>query len=217
MNVLRNIIVGFSVSFIGSIPLGYLNIVGFEIYTKSGLNSTVLFLLGVVFIEMFFIYFTLLFAKKLLLNKKLIKFMDFFSIFFLFLLSYIFYSKGSQTEDNHLIFNKQLTYFPFFTGLFLSTINFLQLPFWMGWNLYLINGNYISIEKKLKFYYVAATFVGTFVGMLTLILILKALIQNTKNFSYYFFPIIIPLFFILMALFQMVKVYRKYTANAAKQ
>lgn len=78
MTVLKNICVGFLVSFIGSIPLGYLNVIGFEIFSKLGINSLVYFLLGVIFVEMFVIYFILLFVKQLVNNKKLMKAIDFF-------------------------------------------------------------------------------------------------------------------------------------------
>ena len=58
MQILKNISVGFLVSFIGSIPLGYLNIVGYEVYKSFGLNETIFYLLGVISIEFFVIYFT---------------------------------------------------------------------------------------------------------------------------------------------------------------
>ncbi|MFV8270628.1 hypothetical protein ACNQGP_11935 [Flavobacterium sp. GT2N3] len=213
MKALKNIFIGFLVSFIGSIPLGYLNVIGFEIYSKQGMNSLVFFLLGVIFVEMFVIYFTLIFAKQLVKNKKLIKIIDFFAIFFLLILGYSFYSNSSQTIGQHGILEKYAMYSPFFIGIFLNCINFLQVPFWTGWNLYLMNGNYILTVKKLKLFYVSGTLIGTFFGMLTLILILNSLSQNTTSFSKYVMPIIIPSFFVVLAFVQMIKVYKKYYRN----
>ena len=91
MQHIKNIVVGFLVSFVGSIPLGYLNVVGFEIYSKRGLLTTVCFLLGVILIEFFVIFFTLIFANKLAANKKLTKYIEGFSIVFMFILAFIFY------------------------------------------------------------------------------------------------------------------------------
>ncbi len=71
MQNLKNIAVGFLVSFLGSIPLGYLNVVGFQLYQKKGLTETVLYLLGVILIEAVVIYLTLIFANQLAQNKKL--------------------------------------------------------------------------------------------------------------------------------------------------
>ena len=213
MKALKNIFVGFLVSFIGSIPLGYLNLIGFEIYVKLGINSLFLFLAGVIFVEMFVIYFTLLFAKQLVSNKKLMKIIDFCAIFFLLILAYSFFASANQPIEQQGIVEKYATYSPFLIGIFLSAINFLQVPFWTGWNLYLMNGNYISIVNKDKVYYIAGTLVGTFMGMLGLILILNTLAQNTSSFSTYVIPVVIPLFFVVLAVVQMVKVYGKYYRN----
>ena len=72
MKALKNIFVGFLVSFIGSVPLGYLNVIGFEIYRKLGVNSLIFFLFGFICLEMLVIYYTLIFVKQLVNNKKLI-------------------------------------------------------------------------------------------------------------------------------------------------
>ncbi len=213
MTVLKNILVGFAVSFIGSVPLGYLNVVGFEIFSIFGVDYLLLYLLGVVFIEAFVIYFTLLFANKLVNNRKLMKIIDIFGVFFLLVLAYSFYSLSSETPESHNYLEKYVSYSPFLIGVILSSINFLQLPFWTGWNLYLINGKYIKTKKTLKFYYVAGTLMGTFFGMLTLVYFLHSLSQNAESFSKYLIPVIIPLFFIVLASIQGYKVFRKYFRN----
>ena len=210
MTKLKNSIVGFLVSFIGSIPLGYLNIIGFEIKAKLGMKSLVFYLLGVISVEVFVIYFTLLFAKKLVANQKLMKAIDVFGILFLLLLAYSFYSHANQTIESKANLEVYLKYSPFLAGFFLNCLNFLQLPFWTGWNLYLMNGNYISIEKKGKYYYILGTVLGTFLGMLLLVLFLQTLSENTASFSKYIMPIVIPLFFVVLACLQIFKVYKKY-------
>ena len=81
---LKNVGVGFLVSFIGSIPLGYLNVIGFDIYNSTGIRSTLLYLLGVICIECCVIFLTLVFANTLHKKEKLLKFIEGFSILFLF-------------------------------------------------------------------------------------------------------------------------------------
>ena len=210
MKALKNIFVGLLVSFIGSIPLGYLNIIGFEIYSKFGLNSLVFYLFGVISVEVFVIYFTLIFAKKLVANKKLMKAIDYFAVLFLFILAYSFYAHSNQTTAKQSDLDKYVMYSPYLIGLLLNCVNFLQVPFWTGWNLYLMNGNYIAVENKLKYYYVVGTALGTFSGMFVLVLILNSLSQNTTFFSKYVIAVVIPLFFIVLAFIQMYKVYKKH-------
>lgn len=215
MKRLKNICVGFVVSFIGSIPLGYLNFAGLEIYSRSGLYNLVLFLFGVIFVETFVIYFTLLFARQLVNNKKLMKIIDFFAAGFMFVLAWLFYSKSNQTTpaNNHI--SQILMYSPFVIGVILNCFNFLQLPFWTSWNLYLINGKYIATEKQLKYYYIAGTLIGIFLGMLSLIVTLQTIFQKTNQFSKYVMPVFIPFFFILLGSIQVFKVYKKYFKSSA--
>jgi hypothetical protein len=210
MKKLKNISIGFLVSFIGSIPLGYLNLIGLEIYSKSGLHDLILFLFGVVFVETFVIYFTLIFAKQLINNKRLIKIIDFFAIGFMFVLAFLFYFNFNQSSTSNVDLNKYLIYSPFIIGVILNCINFLQIPFWTSWNLYLLNAKYIIIEKKLKYYYIAGTFIGSFLGMLGLIIILQTVFEKINQFSKYIMPVFIPLIFVVLGIVQAFKVYKKY-------
>ncbi|MBF6640409.1 hypothetical protein IVB69_02835 [Flavobacterium sp. J49] len=206
MQNLKNIFVGFLVSFIGSIPLGYLNVVGFQVYEKSGLTPTALYLLGVIIIEFFVIYFTLIFAKRLAENKKLTKYIEGFSIVFMFVLAYVFYSSANSKSD----FSTTYNYAPFLLGIVLSCLNFIQIPFWTGWNLWLLNGKYIEISGCRKYVFVLGTIVGTFCGMLTLILALHYFASNVEFLAQYLMRIIIPLVFVGFGIWQGFKFWKKY-------
>ena len=208
MTHLKNIAVGFGVSFIGSIPLGYLNVIGFDIYTQNGLWATVYYLLGVVLIEMFVIYFTLIFAKTLAENLKLKKFIQAFSIVFMFLLAYGFYS-SAHSETN---FSTTFNYAPLPLGIVLSSLNFIQIPFWTGWNVWLLNGQYIEVSGGRKYVYVLGTIAGTFCGMLTLILALHYFTSNIDFLSKYLMQLIIPLVFLCLGIYQALQFFRKYFA-----
>jgi threonine/homoserine/homoserine lactone efflux protein len=162
MQIVKNILVGFLVSFIGSIPLGYLNIVGYEVFQQFGLNETIWYLLGVISIECVVIYLTLIFANQLMNNKKLIRFIEGFSVVFMFLLAFIFYSSATKETAQTSVLEKYIDYSPYVVGVILSCLNFIQIPFWTGWNLYLLNGNYIEISKARKYFYVIGTVIGTY-------------------------------------------------------
>jgi hypothetical protein len=215
MKRLKNISVGFVVSFLGSIPLGYLNLAGLEIYSKSGLNNLIYFLFGVIFVETFVIYFTLIFARQLVKNKKLMKIIDLFSVVFMFALAFVFYFSYNQTTKTDINLRDYFIYSPFVIGVVLNCLNVLQLPFWTSWNLYLLNAKYITIERKLKYYYIAGTLIGIFLGMFSLIILLQTIFQKTNQFSKYVMPVIIPLFFIVLGSIQVYKVYKKYFKSSA--
>ena len=205
----KNIFVGSLVSFIGSIPLGYLNVIGFDIYNASGIQPTFFYLFGVILIEFLVIFCTLIFANKLNNNTRLLKFIEAFSIIFMFVLAYVFYSSASSEDANKPYFSIVGQSF-FLTGLLYSSLNFIQIPFWLSWNLYLLNRNYIEVSNTRKYFYVFGTVFGTFFGMLTLILSLHYFASNVDFFSKYLMQIIIPLVFLCLGIFQAIKFYRKY-------
>lgn len=210
MRRIKNILIGFLVSFIGSIPIGYLNLVGLQIYSRYGFYKLVSFLLGVIFVETFIIYFTLVFAKQLLNNKKLLKIIDFFSIGFMYALAYLFFLNANQKENLNNTLIPYLIYSPFIIGIILNCLNFMQLPFWLTWNLYLINEKYIMYEGKLKYSYIVGILIGTFSGMLSFILILETIILKTNLFSNFIMSIFFSLFFFILGNIQTVKTYKKH-------
>ena len=209
MQNLKNIAVGFLISFIGSVPLGYLNIVGFEVYQNYGTYQTSLYLLGVICIEILVIYFTLLFANQLINNKKLIRFIEGFSVLFMFVLAYVFYAGATNSQESQSVLAKYVSYSPFFVGIVLSSLNFIQIPFWTGWNLYLLNGKYIEVSKTKKYFYVFGTLLGTFCGMLALILSLNFVTNQTDFLDKYLMKIIIPFVFIILGIYQGYKFFKK--------
>ncbi len=209
MKTVKNILVGFVVSFLGSIPLGYLNIIGFEIYYKLNQSSFVFYLLGVVFVEIFIVFFTLKFVNQLVRNDKLMRVIEIFTIAFLLFLAYFFHSYSTPKAGDTNYLERYSMYSPFLIGVFLNGINFMQLPFWSGWNLYLINGNYISVENKYKYFFIIGTSIGTFFGMFLFVLFLGSLSQSGMYFSSYIIPVIVPLIFVALTCIQVYKVFKK--------
>lgn len=209
MQNFKNIIVGFLVSFIGSIPLGYLNVIGLDIYSIHGLNKTISYLFGVVFIEFFVVYFTLIFANKLAENKKMNKYIEGFSILFMLILAIVFFlNNGSDTLNRTIFYNVSNNFFV--SGILYSCLNFIQIPFWTGWNIYLINSNHIKVSNSKKIYYLFGTITGTFLGMLMLIFSLNHLIAEVNFFKLFLFKYIIPAVFLVLGIFQALKFYKKY-------
>jgi hypothetical protein len=193
---------------VGSIPLGYLNFIGFEIYNKSNLTELLYYLFGVVFIEGIVISSTFYFANKLILNPKLKRWISIFSIIFLMVIAIYFYPSESQNIERHNNSTTFLLYPSFIIGLILSSLNFAQIPFWFSWNIFLVNENYISTHENLKYIYVLGTLMGTFSGMLLLVLALKK-ITNQGIISDNFILNNIWIIFFGLAIFQLFQLLKK--------
>lgn len=207
MQILKNIVVGFAVSFIGSIPLGYLNLFGYQIYSTSNFNQLNLYLFGVLIVEAIVIYTTLKLSSKLSMNPKWKNYISIFSFIFLLGIAILTYSSTSNTSNALDKYNSYLSYSAIISGVILSSLNFAQIPFWMSWNLYLTNEKYIVVEDKKDLFYVLGTVIGTYFGMLAIIFSIQAA-KNEDYISPTFFSKYIWVIFLVLAIFQLFQIVR---------
>lgn len=210
MKNLQNISVGFLVSFLGSIPLGYLNVIGFALYQYAGIKSLFRFILGVMTLEAVVIYATLVLVHRLIRQQRWLKYIEAFSVVFILAMAFVFYSSSGHPQSQQDFLEKYLKYSPYLMGLLLACFNFIQLPFWTGWNLYVLNGKFIDIEKGSKWIYLLGTLLGTFSGMLVLILSLAHLAKQTKFLSENMMHYLIPGAFALLGVYQGWRFRKKY-------
>lgn len=214
MNHLKKFCVGFFISFIGALPLGYLNVFGFEIYNKNGISSLIYYLFGVLVVEAIVIYVTFIFAKILTANKKLLQIISLFSVFFLLFMAYFFrfQSKSFVQNDQLLLPTSMIS--TIFTGLVLSSLNVVQIPFWTSWNLYVVANQYVDFQKFSKNSYFIGAIIGSFAGMLSVILSLVWLSTNIGWIQDHLLHDFLPLLFIIMALFQIFICLKKLKNNS---
>lgn len=214
MKALKNSIAGFLVSFIGSLPVGYLNIIGYDTYKHYGAYGLVAYLLGVVAIEAFVVYFSLIIARKLTNSTTLLKILELLSIFFLLLLAFYFFAGNSMEHEGYA--TSYVRFSPFITGVVLSCLNFAQLPFWTGWSIYLINGSYISVKGRLRFAYIFFSMVGTCCGMALFVYFLNRLSVNAGAL-HFIMGYGISLVFVLLAAYNAWLFYKKYYRPQSKK
>jgi hypothetical protein len=207
LKFLKNILVGFAISFIGSIPLGYLNLFGYQIYSTSNFNQLSLYLFGVLIVEAIVIYTTLKFSTKISMNPKWKNYISIFSFIFLLVIALLTYNASSNESNSLEKYNSYLSYSALISGLILSSINFAQIPFWMSWNLYLTNENYIIAKGKLGLVYVLGTVIGTYFGMLAIIFSIQAA-KDKAYISPQFFSKYIWVIFLVLAIFQLFQIVR---------
>ncbi len=209
MKSIKNFFVGIVVSFAGSLPLGYLNVIASIIFVSKGLLPVLEFIGGVIVVEAIVIYFTITGAVWLTSRIVLMKWIQYFTIFFLIALAIIFFLQppniGSQNDTE--LNTSAINYF--IKGLGLSAINFIQIPFWSGWNIYLVTNKWLNTEKYLRIVYVIGAIVGTTIGMITFVYVASYALEKgsgvLQNISNYFLPGI----FLLMALFHLIQLIRK--------
>ncbi len=210
MKIAQNMTIGFGISFIGALPLGYLNLFGFDIYSSAGFLAFLNFLLGVVTVEMLVVAATLKGAMWLLSHKKLVLVMEILSIVFLLLFAASFLYKSNSTTS--LFSYKQNSIHPYFLGLSLSAVNFFQISFWAGWNLVVVQTKKISTKNALPYFYVLGTGLGTIGGIMAFVFGFDFIFGKTSA-SVQWLNVVFPILFIVLASIQLYKLYIKFDNN----
>lgn len=156
---------GFFISLMGTLPLGYLNVIGLQILLEKGNLAITSFIFGIVAIESFVLKIAAYGAKWLVEQKKLLLFIDIFTIvFFSSIAIYFYFNIGN--EKNFSLSQLQLIQSPFVLGLALSSLNFMQWPYWSGMYLYLFKTKKIKPKTNHNNIFIMGALLGTFAGMM---------------------------------------------------
>uniref|UniRef100_UPI00404B0151 hypothetical protein n=1 Tax=Flavobacterium sp. TaxID=239 RepID=UPI00404B0151 len=207
MQQIKNLSIGLVISFIGSIPIGYLNLIGIAVFKKQDFTGLFSYLIGILCVEFFVILLSVYFVNKLAKHIKLLTALDFFSIIFLVLFALFF---RYQSFDNQSIIDEIVIQNAFVLGFSISAINFLQIPFWVGWNLYFLNRKWVDYSKNKVMFFVLGACLGTFLGMFIFIYFVGNNFDKVQFLKEHFLRSIVPVFFLLMAFSSGFSLFKKY-------
>jgi len=173
------LVIGFLISLIGTLPLGYLNVISLQLLMKNGHSASIQFILGVVSIEYVVLKVVSFAAKWLVQQQKLLLFIDIFTILFFSSIAYYFYATIGN-EQNFSLTKLQLVQIPFLLGLLLNSLNFMQWPYWSGVFLYLYRTEKIKPNSNQNNLFIVGALVGTFVGILLFVEIGNYFLTDNK-------------------------------------
>ena len=202
------IFLGFFISLLGSLPLGYINVVGLQILLEQGVISHVLFVIGIVFIQFFMLKSVSIGAKWLVKQKNLLLFIDVFTVLFFALLSYYFFTNYNVASSSLSQF--PLSGYPFLLGLFLNVLNFIQWPYWAGIFIYLFRTKKLNPNKHNNSIFIVGVLVGTFTGMLVFAYTSHFFIQKSDFKINAYFNSIFAVLFLGLTLMQCYKLVVNY-------
>lgn len=164
MEYLSHIFIGFLMSFVGLIPPGMLNMTAVRTKIEKSKKAAILFILGAAIIVIPQAYIALAFAKYFAKNPQIIERLKIAGIFVLFSLSIFFFiqarkkfkGEGKRKKGNH-----------FLTGMLMSSMNMLAIPFYVFMSSVLETKNLLILAQP----YIAFFVFGVFSGALFLFMI----------------------------------------------
>lgn len=175
---------GFLISFLGTLPLGTINITAFNIAASTTLNDAVWFSIAVVLVELVVVLFTLIGNEKINFEGKLSFYLIPIGAAVLLYMAVHSFMAASTVEE----LNTAIHIFPgiessFVLGILLSALNPMHIPFWMTWNRILMAKRTLHKTKRSYATYVSGIGIGSLAGLLLFIFAGSHIFQNYGQYS----------------------------------
>lgn len=157
------------VSFLGSLPLGTLNIAAMQISISDSIQAALLFSLGSLAAEIVYVRVSLVAMDWIRKQEKIFKILEWVTLLIVIALAAAsFYAAIHPSEDNkNVILDSQLP--KFLLGFTMSALNPVQIPFWFGWSTVLFTKKILLPRSDHYNSYIIGIGIGTFIGNLLFI------------------------------------------------
>ena len=202
---------GLMISFLGSLPLGTLNIAAMQIGIQESIKDAMYFSLGSLLVEMIYVRISLVGIDWVRKQDKLMKAMEWVTLLIIIALavgSFIAAARSGANEKNVLLQNNMHR---FLLGMFMCAINPVQIPFWFGWSTVLFTKKILEPKKSQYNSYIVGIGVGTLLGNCVFIFGGKWMVNRIAN-SQQYLNWIIGTIFAITAIIQLIKILIKKDA-----
>lgn len=199
------------ISFLGSLPLGTLNVAAMQIGIQENIKEALFFSAGSLFVEMIYVRISLIGIDWVRKQQRLMKAMEWITLAIIAALavgSFIAAAREGGGAKNVLLNNNMHR---FLLGMFMCAINPVQIPFWFGWSTVLFTKKILEPKPSQYNSYIIGIGIGTLLGNCVFIFGGKWAVQRIAN-SQQYLNWVIGGIFTLTALIQFIRIIRKKDA-----
>lgn len=154
---------GLIVSFLGTLPLGTLNIAAMQMALQEGISNALLFSAGCILTEMIYVRISLVGVNWIRKQRTLFKWLEWITLGIVVALAIGSFSAAlKEHHAKNLIMNNTIN--RFLLGMFLSAINPIQIPFWFGWSTVLFTKKILQPSNAFYNTYIIGIGLGSMFG-----------------------------------------------------
>jgi threonine/homoserine/homoserine lactone efflux protein len=195
------------ISFLGSLPLGTLNVAAMQISISDGIYPAFLFSSGSLLAEMIYVRLSLIAMDWIRKQHKLFKLLEWVTLLIVVALAVSsFYAAVHPSVHKNVILSSTVN--RFILGFGMCAINPVQIPFWFGWSTVLYTKKVLLPKSSHYNLYILGIGIGTLFGNLVFIfggrLIAEKINSNTNILNW-----VIGGIFALTAIIQLYKILKK--------
>ncbi|MBM3413658.1 MAG: lysine transporter LysE [Bacteroidetes bacterium] len=211
IKLMQVLLIGLLVSFVGSLPLGTLNVAAMQISIISGVQAALLFSLGALLAEMIYVRLSLVAIDWFRKRTNLLRVFDFLTIILLIVLAIANFQMAFAENSQHRnpIIDNALP--KILLGFLMSAINPVQIPFWFGWSTVLFSRGLLVAKPAQYNAYIIGIGLGTLLGN-SIFIFGGQLVATTINNNQSIVSAVIGSIFLITAGLQLYKLFRNKDA-----
>jgi threonine/homoserine/homoserine lactone efflux protein len=161
--LLKIFLTGMLVSFLGSLPLGTLNIAAMQISVTDGVTAAMLFSLGSLLVEIIYVRISLVAIDWIRKQDKILKILEYVTLLIVVALAASsFYAATHPGLEKNVVLSSSLP--KFLLGMLMCAVNPVQIPFWFGWSTVLFTKKVLKARSDHYNSYIIGIGLGTFIG-----------------------------------------------------
>jgi len=154
---------GMFISFLGSLPLGTLNVAAMQIGITDGYIAAILFSLGSLLVEMIYVRLSLVGMDWIRKQEKIFKVLEWVTLAIVVALAISsFHAALHPKTGKNIILSSTLP--RFVLGATMCAVNPVQIPFWFGWSTVLFAKKVLLPKSSHYNLYIIGIGIGTFIG-----------------------------------------------------
>jgi threonine/homoserine/homoserine lactone efflux protein len=162
-SLLKIFITGMLISFLGSLPLGTLNVAAMQISISDGYTQAILFSLGSLLIEMIYVRLSLVGMDWIRKQERIFRILEWVTLLIVLALAVSsFYAALHPKTEKNIILSSTLP--RFVLGATMCAVNPVQIPFWFGWSTVLFTKKVLLPRNDNYNSYILGIGIGTFIG-----------------------------------------------------
>ena len=205
--LVRIFFTGMLISFLGSLPLGTLNVAAMQIAISDGFYPAFLFSSGSLVAEVIYVRLSLIAMDWIRKQQKLFKILEWVTLAIVLALAVSsFYAALHPSVHKNVILSSTLN--RFVLGFGMCAINPVQIPFWFGWSTVLYTKKVLLPKNSHYNMYIIGIGIGTLLGNFVFIFggqLIASKISSNQNILNW----VIGGIFALTALIQLYKILKK--------
>jgi threonine/homoserine/homoserine lactone efflux protein len=184
-SIIRVFFWGMLISFLGTLPMGTLNITAMQIGIQESVKNALLFVLGSLTVEMIYVRISLVGIAWVQKQDKLMKAMQWITLGIIVALATgsIMAALHPSSEAKNVVLQNNLH--RTLLGMFMCAINPVQIPFWFGWSAVLFSKKILMPVNAQYNSYIVGIGLGTLMGNCIFIFGGKFMVQRIHNSEAY--------------------------------